>query len=120
DVARLAHEEGRIVLTRDRALLQHKIITHGYFVRADGPREQVREVLARLQLQGAVRPFTRCLRCNGVLEDVAKEAVLDRLEPKTRLYYERFRRCSGCGQAYWRGSHFRRMERLCEELVPGD
>src|SRR5690606_23385274 len=34
DVARLAHEEGRIVLTRDRALLQHKIITHGYFVRA--------------------------------------------------------------------------------------
>ncbi|HSW52088.1 MAG TPA: Mut7-C RNAse domain-containing protein, partial [Sulfuricaulis sp.] len=29
EVARIAGEEGRIVLTRDRALLQHKIITHG-------------------------------------------------------------------------------------------
>lgn len=117
EVARIASGERRIVLTRDRALLQHRIITHGYFVRSDAPRAQVREVLGRLQLHGAVRPFTRCLRCNGALEDVDKAAVLAQLEPKTRQYYRRFRRCRDCGQAYWRGSHFRRMERLCEELV---
>jgi uncharacterized protein len=113
-VAQIAQREKRIVLTRDRALLQQKIITHGYFVRADKPREQVREILARLDLYGALRPFTRCLRCNGELETVDKEAVLHQLEPKTKKYYDRFRRCKNCGQAYWRGSHFNRMEKLCD------
>lgn len=114
EVAQIAQRQKRIVLTRDRALLQQKIITHGYFVRADKPREQVREVLARLDLYGAVRRFTRCLRCNGELETVDKQAVLHRLEPKTRKYYDRFRRCKDCGQAYWKGSHFDRMEKLCD------
>jgi uncharacterized protein with PIN domain len=114
EVAQVAQREKRIVLTRDRALLQQKIITHGYFVRADRPREQVREVLSRLDLYGALRPFTRCLRCNGELESVDKQAVLHQLEPKTRKYYDRYRRCKNCGQTYWRGSHFSRMEKLCD------
>ncbi|MHB1141900.1 MAG: Mut7-C RNAse domain-containing protein [Sulfuricaulis sp.] len=114
EVARIASEEKRIVLTRDRALLQHRIITHGYFVRAVKPREQAREILARLDLYRELHPFTRCLRCNGELEDVDKQAVLHQLEPKTKKYYERFRRCKACGQAYWKGSHFDRMEKLCD------
>ena len=114
EVAQIADRDNRVVLTRDRALLQHKIITHGFFVRTDKPREQVKEVLSRLQLRSAVHPFTRCLRCNGELETVNKEVVLDQLEPKTKKYYERFRRCKQCGQAYWKGSHFHRMEKLCE------
>ncbi|MEW6331886.1 MAG: Mut7-C RNAse domain-containing protein [Pseudomonadota bacterium] len=117
EVARVASAEKRIVLTRDRALLQHKIITHGYFVRAVKPREQVREILARLDLYRDLHPFSRCLRCNGELEDVDKQAVLPQLEPKTRKYYERFRRCKTCGQAYWKGSHFNRMEKLCDYFM---
>lgn len=117
EVARIASEEKRIVLTRDRALLQRKVITHGYFVRAVKPREQVREILTRLDLYRALRPFTRCLRCNGELEDVDKETVLHQLEPKTKKYYERFRRCQACGQAYWKGSHFDRMEKLCDYFM---
>ena len=116
-VAQIGSQEQRVVLTRDRALLKQKIITHCYFVRAAKPHEQVREVLARLDLYRILRPFTRCLRCNGELEVVDKETVLDQLEPKTRQYYERFRRCKACGQAYWRGSHFKRMEKLCEYLA---
>jgi uncharacterized protein with PIN domain len=113
EVARIACEEKRIVLTRDRALLRHKIITHGYFVRAVKPREQVREILARLDLYRSLRPFSRCPRCNGELEAVDKEAVMRQLEPRTKKYYDRFRRCKACGQAYWKGSHFNRMEKLC-------
>lgn len=114
EVAQIGSREKRIVLTRDRALLQHKIITHGYFVRAVKPREQVREILARLDLYRTLRPFTRCLRCNGELETVDKNEVLHQLEPKTKKYYDRFRRCKACGQAYWKGSHFNRMEKLCD------
>ena len=117
EIARIAQQDRRIVLTRDRALLQHKSITHGYFVRSDKPREQVKEILARLDLYDHVHPFTRCLRCNGEMENVEKHAVDHQLQPMTRQYYDRFRRCTACGQAYWKGSHFEKMEQLCEEFL---
>lgn len=114
EVAHIAQREKRIVLTRDREVLQQKIITHGYFVRADKPREQVREILERLDLYGALRPFTRCLHCNGELETVDEQAVLHRLGPKNEKYYDRFRCCKNCGYAYRRGSHLNRMGKLLD------
>jgi uncharacterized protein len=117
DIARISVTESRIVLTRDRALLEHRIITRGYFVRTDQPRDQVREVLSRLDLHGLVKPFTRCIRCNGALESVDKQAVLDELQPKTSRYYDEFRRCTACGQVYWKGSHRVRAEQLVARLT---
>jgi len=116
EVAGISVAESRTVLTRDRALLQQKIITHGYFVRAVQPLEQVREVLARMDLYSQIRPFTRCTRCNGVLTRVDKQAITAELLPRTRKYYDEFQRCIRCGQIYWRGSHFRRAGRLLDEF----
>lgn len=116
-IAEIASQDRRIVLTRDRALLQRKIITHGYFVRAIKPRLQVKEVLTRLDLYGSIAPFTRCPRCNGQLVDVNKQKIEDRLEPLTKKYYDKFRLCEECGQVYWQGSHHVRAQRLIEELV---
>ena len=39
-VATIASEQQRIVLTRDRSFLQRRIITYGYFVRANLPKIQ--------------------------------------------------------------------------------
>lgn len=117
DVARISAEQQRIVLTRDRRLLKRRIITHGLFVRAEAPREQVREILERLDLYTLARPYTRCTRCNGVLENVAKQAVDSHLQPKTRRYYERFLRCPACGQIYWAGSHFERLGPLVDGFL---
>ena len=116
-VATLADQQQRIVLTRDRALLQRKIITRGYFVRAVRPRLQVKEVLARLDLYRQVAPFTRCIRCNGNLQVVDKQAIEEQLEPKTRQYFDAFRICTDCGQIYWQGSHHARSLQLIEELT---
>ena len=116
-VATIADRQQRTVLTRDRALLQRKIITRGYFVRAVHPRLQVKEVLARLDLYRQVAPFTRCTRCNGGLQVVDKQAVEERLEPKTRQYFDAFRMCTDCGQIYWQGSHHARSLQLIKELT---
>jgi uncharacterized protein with PIN domain len=120
EIARIASEQQRTVLTRDRNLLQRRIITHGYFVRAQQPRRQVREVLARFDLYHQVAPFSRCTRCNGELENVDKQVIVDRLEPKTRKYYDDFRRCSHCGQVFWQGSHHTRMQQLVAALLSPD
>ena len=111
-VARISSEQQRTLLTRDRSLLQRKIITHGYFVRAVRPRLQVQEVLSRFDLYRLVAPFSRCIRCNGTLQNVDKQAIEARLEPKTRKYFNTFRICTDCGQIYWQGSHHERAMRL--------
>ncbi len=111
-LASLAASERRVLLTRDRELLKRRIVSHGCFVRARRPREQLAEVVRRLDLSGLIRPFTRCSRCNDTLRLVDKAQVLERLPADTRRCYEVFHECASCGRLYWRGSHARRLEAI--------
>lgn len=120
DVARIAADEQRIVLTRDRRLLHQKTITHGYWVRATDPAEQLTEVVDRLDLRRRIEPFHRCLHCNGPLAPVDKEAIIDQLEPLTRKYYDEFYQCRDCARIYWRGSHYEHMLRRFSMLLGED
>jgi len=116
-LAAIGAAERRIVLTRDRQLLKRRAVTHGLFVRADQPLEQVVDVLRRLDLGARLAPFSRCLRCGGLLIAVGRAEIDTRLEPLTRKYYEEFARCAGCGQVYWKGSHHTRLVQLVEQIV---
>lgn len=109
-------EEDRFLLTRDRLLLMHKVITRGYLLRSLNPTEQLHEVIRRYTLTDWVRPFQRCMRCNNPLEGVAKEMVLERLEPLTKKYYDEFKLCQACKQIYWKGSHYVQMLGLIEKI----
>ena len=113
EIAAISEAQGRIVLTRGRRLLHAKAVTHGTWVRSVWPRRQVDEVVRRFDLAGLIRPFSRCADCNGRIEPVAKDAVADRLEPKTKKFFEKFYRCPDCGKIYWEGSH---VDRLRERL----
>jgi uncharacterized protein with PIN domain len=116
ELARRSRAEGRILLTRDRGLLKRSSVVHGYHVWETDPERQVVEVVQRFALLDKARPFSRCTRCNGRVEPVAKAQVLDALEPKTRLYYDEFGRCQGCGRVYWKGSHYERIQGLLERF----
>ena len=108
--------ENRILLSRDRHLLMHKIIVQGYCLRSLNSDEQIQEVVRRYALQDWIKPFQRCIRCNHPLEPVSKEQVLHRLEPLTRLYFEEFHICPACEQVYWKGSHVEHMLELVNQL----
>jgi uncharacterized protein len=116
-VATIASEQQRIVLTRDRMLLQRKIITYGYFVRADIPKIQIREVLKKFDLHHLIMPMTRCTRCNGKLVETHKQEIAHRLKPLTKKYFDKFLVCSDCEQIYWQGSHCTRVQRLVDDLT---
>ncbi|NOR03475.1 Mut7-C ubiquitin/RNAse domain-containing protein [Mycolicibacterium fortuitum] len=116
-LADISLDQQRILLTRDRGLLKRRTITHGLFVHSQHPEEQTIEVLRRLDLRRRIKPFTRCVRCNGQLAPVAKEQVIDQLEPLTRRYYDEFSRCPECGRIYWAGSHFDKLSRLVDRLL---
>lgn len=118
-LARVAAEEHRILLTRDRGLLKRSLVVHGRFVRATHPEEQLREVIRAHDLATRSRPFSRCLRCNGLVVDIEKDEVLHRLRPGTRRSYARFRHCPACDRVFWRGAHFARLRGIVENALPG-
>jgi uncharacterized protein with PIN domain len=107
--------EHRTVLTRDTGLLKRSEVTHGAFVHATEPRRQLREVLARFQLESLVSPFTRCARCNGAVQRVPAGSV-DDAPPGIAGEKAEFSRCTGCGQLYWRGSHPSRLQQRLAEV----
>ena len=108
--------ENRALLTRDRRLLMHGIVQHGYCPRSQNADEQTIEVVRRFDLSELIAPFTRCLRCNAPLEEAAKADVIDKLEPLTKIYYDQFRRCPDCKQIYWSGSHFPKLQKRIEKI----
>ncbi len=117
ELAEIAHQESRILLTRDRRLLMRKAVDFGYCLRSLEPRLQLVETVERFDLADKVSPFRRCLRCNHPLEPVSKESILDRLEPLTKKYFNEFRICPACRQIYWKGSHYDRMLRLIRQSL---
>jgi uncharacterized protein len=112
----VAASENRALLTRDRRLLMHAAVRHGYYLRSQNPLEQTVEVLRRFDVKNALTPFSRCLRCNTLLQPAEKAEVISQLEPLTKIYYEKFRRCAGCRQIYWSGSHFEKLQRRIEAI----
>ncbi len=116
DLAQIAHDENRIMLTRDRGLLKRSLVTHGYIMRTKNSEEQLTAVLHRYNLFDNIQDTPRCLRCNGQLEPVAKETILDRLEPKTKLYYDTFHICTACEQIYWQGSHYPKLREFVDSI----
>ena len=118
----ISRHQQRIILTRDRGILKTGTVTHGYWLRETDPREQLREVVRVFDLKGSIRkgnikPFTRCLRCNGELRPVDKSEVVEQLPLDVREAYEQFVRCAGCDKVYWAGTHYQRMQEVVGELL---
>jgi len=117
EIIRAAVRENRIILTRDVGILKNGSVTHGYWVRSKNTKEQLREVMERFDLKGSVSPFSRCMKCNGRIEQVTRESVEDLLEPKTLTFFNEFFRCISCGNIYWKGSHYEKMRAFVESFL---
>ena len=116
ELAAISNRADRMLLTRDVGLLKRKEVRRGYFVRATDPREQLVEVVRRFGLADRVAPFTRCVVCNAVLEEVDKPEVAAMLPARVSARHQEFRRCPACGRVFWKGSHYQRMMALVERV----
>jgi uncharacterized protein with PIN domain len=112
ELIQISTSQQRIILTRDVGLLKHGSVTHGSYIRATDPREQVTEVVRRFHLARHVTPFSRCMACNGELTPVAKEEIAHRLPPETRRHVDDFQVCPSCNKIYWQGAHHRELRRI--------
>lgn len=111
----ISRAEHRIVLSRDIGLLKRSMLTHGAFLHATDPRRQLREVLDRFQLEARIVPFSRCARCNGLVEPLPAESATASVPTGIARHQHDFSHCVDCGQVYWPGSHLARLrQRLAE------
>ena len=100
-----------------RTLLRRKIVMHGYLLDSQDPEEQAREVIELYGLSEQTSPLGRCLPCNGILVPVAKEEIIDRLEPLTKKYYHDFHICPDCDRIYWAGSHQQKLVAAIDRIL---
>ena len=109
-----AARERRIILTRDKGILKDGNVTHGYWLRATDPDEQLDEVVIALHLATGIQPYVRCMECNGELEDLPRSKAAKSVPLQVFLVYRDFKRCRCCGRVYWRGSHLTRLDEVVE------
>ena len=117
ELAEISSAEVRILLTSDRGLLKRKVVTRGYLVREDDPKEQIHEIVRRFDLAQLAVPFSRCSPCNGILSTVSKRTIEKDLEPLTKEHYHHFKQCPDCHQIYWKGSHFCELEKFIRSIL---
>ncbi len=113
---RVAREQGRIMLTRDKRL---RTAPQVLLVESNYLDAQLRQVLARFPFDTHRNAFTRCSRCNCALRLVSRELVSRRVPPFVYASADRFAECDGCGKLYWDATHTERARRAIASLETG-
>jgi uncharacterized protein with PIN domain len=113
----VSQNEHRILLTRDREVLNSSEVTHGRCISEMNPRLQLLEVLEGFDLRASVRVFSRCLDCNSLLAEQARAELIRQVPPREPGQCSRFWRCPGCGRLYWDGPRHRRMREFVKRVL---
>lgn len=116
-LVRLAMREDRALLTSDGGFLERAPVRDGevsFLLVPHLPVEdQLRLVAARFGLE---RHAPRCMRCNGELERLPREAAEQHVPPKVADRQEEFFRCEWCGRLFWYGTHWERIGGCLERV----
>jgi uncharacterized protein with PIN domain len=113
DLVEQAHAEQRILLTRDRRLVEIRqagdrtIVLNGNGIDA---------CAKKLALDWTFDPLSRCTLCNTRLE-MADTRLLESLPPRICALGGEVHVCPRCGHLYWEGSHVRRIRRRLESFA---
>lgn len=109
ELVQQAQQENRILLTRDRKLLEirHAAETTRYLNCND--TEQCLQVLTQqCHINWLLNPFSRCMECNTPLENAQAHQLVD-VPESSRKHIDKLLYCPTCQKLYWEGSHVKRM-----------
>ena len=118
ELTKIAKAERRVILTRDLKLYQ-QTMTQGstaFLVEGSTEAEKLANLAKRFNISLKFDvTVSRCPKCNSRIKSVSKEKVIRKIPEATSSYYDEFWKCSGCGQVYWHGSHWKRIEKTLRE-----
>jgi len=115
-----AYRSGRIILTRDTLLIRRrKARNNHFFVRGDGYKDQLRQVVKEFSINPTSHLLTRCLLCNEPLLDIDKSLVEGRVPPYVYETQDAFKTCPSCHRLYWGATHRDEMIKQLKEILAG-
>ena len=117
DLLAQAQKEGRILLSRDNALIEKSHGIETLFIESEDWNTQVEQVLDEFELWQVVRPYSRCIECNSELKDLPRSRAKNLVTP---FVYEKagsFALCPKCSRVFWKGTHHKDMEFKIREIL---
>ena len=117
-VSRVVTEQ-RWLLTRDRYLVQRKVLRGRHtLIVSDHLQEQLQQLQSDLHLELDLgdRTARRCASCNSILKAMPHEEAALTVPTYVASLYPRFVRCPNCGRIYWPGTHWTHMLSRLQEL----
>jgi len=105
----LTKKDERVLLTKDLELYKRAIGRglDAYYVEGKIESERLAELAKRYSLQLTIdMDKSHCPVCNTNLKVTPKEQLKGELEKNTFTYYDKFWKCTNCGQIYWQGAHW--------------
>jgi uncharacterized protein with PIN domain len=115
ETLRLAREQNRPLLTRDKRL---RTAPDVLYVESHLFRDQIREVMDRYPFDPRRLAFTRCSSCNQLLKRVPRDAVARSLPPFVYAAHDSFAVCERCNRVHWDATHVERAMREIDALTP--
>ena len=113
----MAEKEGRILLSRDNALLEKSLDARTLFIQSEDWNEQIEQVLDEFELWQDIRPYSRCIECNAEIKDLPKDRAKNLVTPFVYEKADGFAICPSCGRIFWKGTHHHDMEIKINELL---
>lgn len=103
---RIAHDEQRLLLTRDKRLSAQP---GAMLVGGSSAVDEARQLSKSLSLDWSLAPFTRCVIDNTVLREATTKEIAS-MPASAQAKDAPFRACPVCRRLYWPGSHVKRMK----------
>ena len=97
----------------ERRLLRDRIIPAFWMPPTLSIPEQLALVFREF---GLVVRGPRCMSCGGELRRMPKEALRDRIPPKTYRWLDEFFVCRRCDKLFWHGTHWQRIRAQLSRL----
>ena len=111
-------EENRILLTRDVKLYQRATAkgVEAFLLESPDQIANLAQTAKRFKFPLEINPDrSRCPKCNTKIKSVQKAEVEGKVPEKTLAHYDEFWQCPNCGQIYWRGAHWKEIEKTLAE-----
>jgi len=111
-----AHQEKRILLTRDSDLAQRMNPKYCCFITEPSVPGQVKQVVAHYRLNTTDQIFSRCTVCNECVQPIDKSLVEGRVPKFVYQSTHEFYYCNNCDKIYWAGSHIKLVKEVLSKL----
>ena len=114
---KLAKDEERILITRDKNLIidaRRENIKVIKIISTD-INDQLRQVLKNTNIDENFF-LSRCLLCNNLVEKISKKNVKKIVPDRVYENNKKFWYCKICDKVYWKGSHFENMIQKIKQL----